>query len=226
MTIDFAQPLMLLMLLAVPLLFVLHRVSRNTLPQRRKRLVLGVRLLVMTLLVFAAAEPRLYTRADQVAVAFLADVSDSTGAEGRERQLNWIRQALQSAGDRDESMVIAFGADTAIERPLSGSRDITPLSSVVDASRSNLAAAVRLALAALPTDRLRKIVLLSDGNENLDNVAEQGRIAATANVPISVVPLGARSSPELLVRSLETPSFIREGENFSDSVYIDWKLVV
>jgi uncharacterized membrane protein len=221
MTIDFAQPLMLLMLLAVPLLFVLHRLSRNTLPERRKRLVMAVRVLVMALLVFAAAEPRLYTRADQVAVAFLTDVSDSTGAEGRERELGWIRQALQSAGDQDESMVIAFGADTAIERPLSGSREMSQLSSVVDGTRSNLAGAVRLALAALPTDRLRKIVLLSDGNENLDSVAEQARIAASANVPISVVPLGARGSPEMLVRSLETPSFIREGENFSASISIE-----
>ncbi|HEX3244932.1 MAG TPA: VWA domain-containing protein [Chloroflexota bacterium] len=221
MSIDFAQPLMLLMLLVLPLLIVLHRASRNTLPLRRRRLVLGVRLLVMTLLVLAVAEPRLYTTADRVAVAFLSDVSDSTGMEGRDRQLNWIRQALQSAGDRDESMIIAFGADTAIERPLSNSRDVSPLSSVVDASRTNLAGAVRLALAALPTDRLRKIVLLSDGNENLDSVAEQGRIAATAHVPISVVPLGTRSSPEMLVRSLETPSFIREGENFSASVSIE-----
>jgi uncharacterized membrane protein len=221
MTIDFAQPLMLLMLLVLPVMVALHRVSRNTLPLRRRRLVLGVRLLVMTLLVLSVAEPRLYTRADRVAVAFLTDVSDSTGAEGRDRELNWIRQALQSAGDRDESMIIAFGADTAIERPLSSSRDVSSLSSVVDASRTNLAGAVRLALAALPTDRLRKIVLLSDGNENLDSVAEQGRIAATARVPISVVPLGARSAPEMLVRSLETPSFIREGENFSASVSIE-----
>ena len=58
MTIDFAQPLMLLMLLAVPLLFVLHKISRNTLPRRRKRLVLAVRLLVMALLVLSAAEPK------------------------------------------------------------------------------------------------------------------------------------------------------------------------
>src|SRR5215203_1469895 len=221
MTIDFAQPLMLIMLVVLPLLVVLHRASRNTLPLRRRRMVLAVRLIVTALLVLAVAEPRVYTKADRVAVAFLADVSDSTGNEGRDRQLSWLRQALQSAGDRDESMVIAFGADTAIERPLSSSHDIAPLSSIVDASRTNLAGAIRLALAALPTDRLRKIVLLSDGNENLDSVADQGRIAASANVPISVVPLGARSSPELLVRSLETPSFIREGENFSASVSIE-----
>ncbi len=82
MTIDFAQPLMLLMLVVLPLLVVLHRASRNTLPLRRRRMVLAVRLIVTALLVLAVAEPRVYTKADRVAVAFLADVSDSTGTEG------------------------------------------------------------------------------------------------------------------------------------------------
>ena len=134
-----------------------------------------------------------------------------------------MRQALQSAGDRDESMVIAFGAKhRAIERPLSNSHDIAPLSSVVDASRTNLAGAIRLALAALPTDRLRKIVLLSDGNENLGLVLPiRVSIAASANVPNLGGTARSESSPKLLVRSLETPSFIREGENFS---YEGWRL--
>ncbi|MFN0072744.1 MAG: VWA domain-containing protein [Chloroflexota bacterium] len=221
MTIDFAQPLMLILLLVLPVLVLLHRASRNTLPLRRRRLVLAARLAVTTLLVLAVAEPRLFTRADRVAVAFLTDASDSTGADGRERQIQWLRQAFQAAGDRDEAMIIAFGADTAIERPLSSARDLSSLSSVVDSSRTNLAGAVRLALAALPTDRLRKIVLLSDGNENMESVLEQAKVATSARVPISVLPLGARLSPEILVRSLETPSFIREGENFSASVSIE-----
>jgi uncharacterized membrane protein/Mg-chelatase subunit ChlD len=221
MTIDLAQPLALAFLLIIPFIVLLHRMSRNTLPLRRRRLVLGVRLAVITLLVLAAAEPRLHTRADRIAVAFLADVSDSTGIEGREREVQWIRQALQGMGEHDESMVVALGSEASIERPLSPSRDISSLTSIVDGSRTDLAGAVRLALAALPNDRLRKIILLSDGNENQESVMDQARVASAAHVPISVVPLGSRTSSELLVRSLETPSFVREGESFSASVSIE-----
>lgn len=220
MSLDFGQPLALLLLAIIPVLVLLHRISRNTLPLQRRRLVLGIRLLVASLLVLAAAEPRLYARADRVAVAFLVDASDSA-VEGRERQSQWLRQALQAMGDRDEVVVIAFGADAVIERPLGSSRDFGRLSSVVDASRTNLAGAVRLALATLPTDRLRKIVILSDGNENVEHVLDQARLAAAARVPISVVPAASRSSPEVLVRQLETPAFVREGENFSASVSVE-----
>ena len=64
-------------------------------------------------------------------------------------------------------------------------------------------------------------MLLSDGNENVEKALEQARLVAATGVPISTVTLGVRSGAEVLVRQVDTPSFVREGESFSVSVTIE-----
>src|SRR5215207_7173174 len=97
--IDFTQPLALLLLLLLPAFWLVDRVSRTHLPLKRRRLVLWVRLLVVTLIVAAVAGPRMTGRADQQAVAFLVDVSDSVTPTMRERQLQWLREAMGGMGE-------------------------------------------------------------------------------------------------------------------------------
>ena len=94
MSIDFTQPLALALLLVLPAFWLIDRASRTHLPRRRRRLVLWVRLVVVTLVVLALAGPRMIGQADQQAVAFLVDVSDSVTPEMRARQLQWLRDAM------------------------------------------------------------------------------------------------------------------------------------
>ncbi len=221
MTLDFTQPLALLLLAVLPLFWLVGRVSRTHLPANRRRLALGVRLLVAALLVLGLAGPRATGRADQQAVAFLVDVSDSVTPQMRDRQLGWLREAVAGMGERDQAAIIAFGDQPVVERPLSGVRQVGPISSVVGGGKTDVSAAIRLALASMPSTMARKIVLVSDGNENAGRAVDQARIAGAAQVPIDVVPLSQQTGPEVLVRQLETPAFVREGETFSATVTIE-----
>ncbi len=224
MTFDFTHPLALAALALLPVFWLVDRVSRTHLPRKRRRLVLWVRLLVVTLLVVGVAGPRMIGRADQQAVAFLVDVSDSVTPAMRERQLGWLREALGGMGERDQAAIIAFGEHAVVERPLVGAQHavpVRPIASVVGGGKTDVAGAIRLALATLPSTMARKIVLLSDGNENAGKALDQARVANAAQVPISVVPLAPQSGPEVLVRQLETPAFVRDGESFSATVTLD-----
>jgi Ca-activated chloride channel homolog len=221
MQIDFTHPLLLLLLLLLPAFWLVDRVSRTHLPLRRRRLVLVVRLLVVALLVAGLAGPRVIGRADQQAVAFLVDVSDSVTPTMRDRQLQWLREAMNSMGERDQAAIIAFGDQAVVERPLSSSHAVAPIASIVGGGKTDISAAIRLALATLPNTMARKVVVLSDGNENNGRAIEQARVAEAASVPIHAVPLAQQSGPEILVRQLETPAFVREGESFSATVSIE-----
>ena len=77
MTLDFTQPLALLLLLVLPAFWLIDRVSRTHLPRKRRQLVLVVRMLVAALMILGLAGPRIIGQADEQAVAFLVDVSDS-----------------------------------------------------------------------------------------------------------------------------------------------------
>lgn len=222
MTLDFVRPLVLLLLPPVLAALVwLARGSRAYLPRDRWRLALGLRLLGAGLLVVALAGPLVSGPTDRLAVMFLLDGSDSVGPASRAGALEWVRQALGQMGERDRAGVVVFGADAVLERAVGPERSLPEPSSVVDRSHTNLAAAIRLGVAALPTDAARRIVLLSDGNENLEQAATAARFAASARVPIAVVPLASASGAEALIRAVETPQYLREGEAFSSRITIE-----
>ncbi|MFN8635968.1 MAG: VWA domain-containing protein [Chloroflexota bacterium] len=221
MTVDFTQPLALLLLLILPAFWLLDRVSRTHLPRTRRRLVLWVRIAVAMLLILGVAGPRMIGRADEQAVAFLMDVSDSVTPAMRDRELSFLRDATSAMTDHDRATIIAFGASSVVERPLTTSRPISPIASIVDGGKTDIAGAIRLALATLPSTMARKIVIVSDGNENTGKAVEQARVSSAAGVPIQVVPLAQLGGPEVLVRQVETPAFVREGEKLSATITVD-----
>ncbi|MCC6174387.1 MAG: VWA domain-containing protein [Chloroflexi bacterium] len=221
MTFDFTQPLALLLLLILPAFWLIDRVSRTHLPLQRRRLVLGVRLAIVGLLILGLAGPRAIGRADEQAVAFLVDVSDSVTPPMRERELAFLRDAMAGMNERDRAAVVAFGGQAVLDQPLGPARSVRPIASIVDGSKTDIAGAIRLALATLPSTMARKIVVVSDGNENVGKALDQARISNAAGVPIYVAPLAQQAGPEVLVRQLETPQFVREGETFSATLALD-----
>jgi Mg-chelatase subunit ChlD len=221
MWIELVQPLALWGLAVLPLFLLLHLFTRSHLPLDRRVLALVFRLLAVTLLVFSMANPRVIRSAESQAVAFLLDYSDSVAPDVREQEVAWVRQAMSAMSDRDQSMVIVFGEHAAIDHPLSNARELAPVSTVVGGGETNISEALRLAMASLPTTAARSIVLLSDGNETVGKALDQARVTSAARVPISTVSMSTRSGPEVLVRQVETPSQVREGESFSAIVTIE-----
>src|SRR5262249_18119696 len=94
--------------------------------------------------------------------------------------------------------------------------------SVIDGDHTDIAAAIKLALASFPEGSAKRIVLMSDGNENLGNAEEQARIAERNGVQIDVVPLaaGQRNENEVLVQAVEAPSHTEQGSRLPIRVLI------
>ena len=167
--------------------------------------MLGVRIAVAALMILGLAGPRIIGRADEQAVAFLVDVSDSVTPPMRDRELSFLRDATSAMTDRDRATIIAFGDAAVVERPLSTARRSAPIASIVDGGKTDIGGAIRLALATLPSTMARKIVVVSDGNENTGKAIEQARVSNAAGVPIQVVPLAQQAGPEVLVRRSRRP---------------------
>jgi uncharacterized membrane protein len=111
--------------------------------------------------------------------------------------------------------VIVFGRRPRLELPPSEAPrfNFNEVASIVDTNYTDIGAAIKLALASFPEGTAKRIVLLSDGNENLGNAEEQARIARQNGVQIDVVPLAAgfRNDHEVLVEALEAPSRTEQG---------------
>ena len=227
MSLSFDRPLVLLLLpLCVGLVYLLWRTSRVYMPPLRRRASLVLRTLVVSLLVAGLAEPRIQLPANDLAVAFLLDRSDSVTPSMQADQERWLADAIAHKAQQDQAAVITFAGEPVVDRALSPDPDPPRLSpsSNVNPSSTDIAAAIRAGLAVLPPTAARRLVLLSDGQENQEKADTAAALAAAAGVQLMAVPLEGVRGPEVLVRALDAPSQLREGERFSLSAQIEANL--
>ena len=227
---EFAQPWWLLLLLLIPVIVWMSYHSLAGLGPVRRWVAIGLRCLLVILLTLALAELRMRKPNDTATVIFLVDRSQSvpqdidpeapTPVDRRwQRVKDFVEKSVFKRGaghERDQAGVIAFGRRPRLVLPASDvprvNLDDASLSGV-DTTYTDIAAAIKLAMASFPEGTAKRIVLISDGNENLGNAVEQARIARQNGVQIDVVPLasGYRNENEVLVERVEAPPLTEQG---------------
>ncbi|PDW04259.1 VWA domain-containing protein [Candidatus Viridilinea mediisalina] len=225
LSLSFIYPLVLLLLLLVPLFWLLAWALREhyvwRLGRRRYLLLLALRSTMLVALVLALAGAQLVRAVDETAVVFLLDGSDSFAPAQREQALAYVNEALAAADPSDRAALVVFGERPAVERAAGPPTPVTRLTSLVSGSRTDIAEALQLGLALLPADAQKRVVLLSDGEENQGRAREMARLLALRGVPIEVVPLAAEHGPDLVLASLEAPASAREGQQIPLRVQLE-----
>jgi uncharacterized membrane protein len=226
-----AEPEWLYLLLLVPLLVGLSFRSLAGLGPVRRWVALGLRCLLIVLLTLALAEVHLRHANRTLTVLFVWDRSQSVpeeperDAQGRvvgdlreRRVLRFINDAVARRGPRrlnDRTGLIVFGRWPRVELPpaVVPQLRLRKLESEIDGSYTDIAAALKLALASFPEGTGKRIVLIGDGNENLGSAEEQARIARQSGVEIDVVPVTAArgNQDEVLVEPLQAPTLVEKG---------------
>lgn len=196
----FASPWMLVLLTA-PMVWAMREWRRTY-----RKLAVALTASVFALIVLALAEPRITVDEHDAAAVVLTDESASVPRSQLESQRELVDR-IRAEGSFDTLRPIAFGA---------GARRGAAGDGAVSAAMggTNLEAAVRAALSALPSNRVSRIVLASDGLENDGSVERAVYQARERGVPIDVVPLPGRARPELSLEGVRTPAQAYVGELF------------
>ena len=202
---------LLLLLPALGSVLYLWRQSRRGKEGWRGLLIPALRALLVTLVVLALAVPTVRYTVDQQAVIFVADLSDSVGQQ-RTRVEEFVRQAMEARGSDDRAGIVAFGRDALVEWPVTDEGGFREFQSEVHANNTDLAGGLRLAAALLPPDARRRIVVISDGQENLGDAVQQARFLRAQGVQVDVAQLEGPSGPEVLVASVVAPSSAHTGQ--------------
>jgi uncharacterized membrane protein len=217
------RPLWLIGLVLLPWIVYLSFRSLAGLGPTRRWLAIGLRCFLVLLLLLALADLRLRLPNDALTVLFVLDRSLSVPEERDndqpqvdrrwERIKTFINESVRQRGDgheRDKAGVIVFGRQPSLELPPSDAPrlNLTRVESSLDTNSTDIAAALKLALASFPEGSAKRIVLISDGNENLGRAEDQARIAKQNGVQIDVVPLaaGIKNENEVLIQSVDAVS--------------------
>jgi Mg-chelatase subunit ChlD len=168
------------------------------------RLAIIFRLLAVALAIVAFSGPQLMSWVDSHYVYFMADLSRSVHpTDDYEDIIDLVNQLAVPEANTQYGFIV-FGEQAYVELPLDESLDIEDIYSNVQKEGSNLQAALDLALATLPDDGKKSIVLLSDGQPSEGGLSESLARARREGVEIYTMPIYPPSS-EFSILSMQAP---------------------
>ncbi|MFM7133760.1 MAG: VWA domain-containing protein [Planctomycetota bacterium] len=210
---QFERPIALLLLaLLVPVLVLAWR-SRRSEERWKWWTSLVLRSLVVLLLVGSLAQPSLVRRGEAITTAFVLDRSRSIPMELLSSSRDYAR-ALVDAKEKTEDRVavVTVGREAEIASQPDTASIVPTQEHSGDRDASNLAAGVRQALSILPPDTAKRIVLVSDGNENVGSLLAEAEVARSNGIPIDVVPIEYEAPNEVVFEALRAPTRARPGQ--------------
>ncbi len=231
MKIEFTNLSALILLVLIPAAIYLARTGLANLSRARSAVSITLRALILLALVLALAGMRLRLETRDLAVIFLVDVSASVDREEQTRALEIINREIEGAGPRDFVGVVAFAREPSVElaptrKELLGDWRLAEINSNPPRDYTDIASALRLAAALVPESAAGRMVLLSDGNENLENAYSEAQILRAEGIEIYTHSLSTVSErrgrfEEVAVRDLVAPETSAEGETFDLKVTVD-----
>ncbi len=210
----FAEPMALLLLILIPWAIYMGLRIRS-LSSTRKGITVALRSLILLLVIASLAGAEWVHRRDRLAVFFLLDHSNSIPDPIRLASTQWVRNYCETfMTDKDETGVIVFGADASIELDVAETLNLGEIQSFVSGEETDVAAAIRLAMAAFPQGYMRRIVVFSDGNETQGAALEEIKLAQAEGIAIDVVPIQMERPSEVRIREVSTPQQANTEEPF------------
>ena len=243
---DLTRPWTLTLLLAaLPVLWFFFVRSLSDFPTAQRKVSLGIRAVMVTMLALALAGLNLLHETDEPFFVFLIDESTSVSENGNDAANEFLDSALKTIGDRQMAFVPFASQPGAVRKSRLESESADPSSKQSESTASteetdpssgaseldfdekekraafrdgtNIAGAIESAAGYLPPGYVPHIVLLTDGNETVgDALAASTR----SRIPITTVPLPTRSEPEVQVSGVNVPAEVREGEPFFVEVVV------
>ncbi len=215
MSVSFLYPAALFALLLLPLLALPFAGRGATTRTSSFWLGLGLRAAVLFGLVLALAGMQLVRTVGDLSVVFVLDHSDSVSQAEQQRAEAYVRAALGSLQAGDRAALVVFGENALVERLASEEPTLATVASIPRTARTDIAAALRLALALFPEESNKRLVLLSDGLENAGRAGDLVDLARARGVRIDVVSLQPPTGQvEAYLDVLEAPASVRQGQGF------------
>lgn len=201
--------------------FVYYR--QGTFPKKdkiRRNMILTFRGLIVVLILLAIINPLITMKNRSASTIFLVDVSDSVSSQVKDEEA-FIKETMKKLPKDEEVAVIAFGGDIKVEQFLSEQRLFSQLETTPITTATNLEKAVQGALSLFPSDAGKRLILLTDGNENEGSISKMTQSLKQEQVKVLVKELDTWKGNEVYLNQLTVPEKVNVGDTFQVKVEIE-----
>jgi uncharacterized membrane protein len=221
MTFQFTYPYCLLLLLPALAWIIWLGWNSDVQVSPWRRWLSGIlRMVVVTILILALAGIQWRKPQEGMNVFFVLDRSDSVPGVAQEEAENLAYRMAGQKKSVDRAGMIVFGADASIDRMPNPALIKQKIDAVVGTERTDLAAAIRLGTAAFPEGGQKRLVVMSDGNENVGDAMAAVLAARTLGVSVDVVPLGVARADDVSVQKVQVPPKLKKGQSFEVKIFV------
>lgn len=225
--VELSQPSFLALLWSAPILAFGLWWSLADLAWPQRLLSWLLRTALVAAIAVALTRPVTETSSTEQSVVFLVDVSNSVTDAALEAARASVLETLRAAPAPTEAHLITFAARPRVAPALRDVAtgewsipDVAALRSTATApptdggSITNIQAALQLAYGLLPSGRLKRIVVYSDGLETEGDLLAEASRAGEFGIKLFAFPFTEPPPPEVAALNLTAPSKVELGQTF------------
>src|SRR5260370_32934483 len=183
---------------------------------------LGVKCAPFAVLAIALAGPWAPMRLEKLAITVLMDTSASMPRESLQHGEGMLRDLVRKKSGADLRL-ITF-AERPYLRTVPQQADKVSIPEGVDPKEgmaTDIEGALQLALSTFPPQGARRILLISDANENRGHALTAALRAREQGIAVFTVPAGGTAPLPVKVQSIASPQDVFSGERFTLPLQLD-----
>lgn len=177
------------------------------------------RIVIFTLLILAFGNITINLKGRNISTVFLLDVSDSIG-DFEESGKDFINTAIENIPLGNKAAVVLFGDNSKIDKVLNKKKTYKTLNENPVTTATNIQEAVESALSLFERGGSKRIVLITDGEENQGDILKSIPLINEQKIDFKVYKVSGEKGNEVYVDSVKVPDNIAVGEEFSVSIDI------
>ncbi len=213
MDISFNNPWILL-LIPITLIFIFYfSKGLNSISKVRRRSIIAIRSIIMILLILALSGVSFKTYVDTVSTIFAVDLSEST-INNQDQFKDFINEALKDAAEKDKIGVVTFGQRGEVEIPLLDGLEDVDFETNPGRDFTNIQKGLMMSQALLPENTHKRIVLLTDGEENIGDSIEEGSLMEYNNIDLKIYKTDRKEADEVQLKDIKIPKILHENQSF------------
>lgn len=184
----------------------------------RKKWAVGLRTLIVTLLVLLLAGFQTYTLVKDKEIVFVTDRSASM--PDQDAAWAWIGKASQGKSEQDRAGIVTSGLDAAIEKNLDPAPVAGSSGTEVNGGFTDLSKGLQLAGSMLGSGENGRVVLISDGEENVGSVLTEASMLKARGIAVDVLGAEPPAKKDAAIESFHLPEKLYQAESFAFEVLV------